>query len=54
MITAVPKTVYAKSAGLRNAATDAHFGATARPNVQEPASGAIEQSCGDAASGFFD
>ena len=34
MITAVRKTVYAKSADLRNAATGARFGATAQPNLR--------------------
>jgi len=34
MITAVRKTVYAKSADLRNAATGARFGATARPSTK--------------------
>jgi len=42
MITAVRKTVYAKSADLRNAATGARFGATARPNVHQAASGLFD------------
>jgi hypothetical protein len=33
-ITAIRKAVYAKSAGRRNVATSALFGATARPNVR--------------------